>query len=138
VDPSLRVGVLQVVDVAGAGFASVGAGEAERFDFTETVVRYVAGGEAKAALVARYLDPSARLELVDGPLGADVAVGTGQDYAGVLATPRPPDPATTATTTASTVASSTTTTTSEGSSSSVTTSTTVVGFVPEVPPGVDC
>ena len=125
-------------ELAGAGFGSVGAGEAERFDFTETVVRYVAGGEAKAALVARYLDPSARLELVEGPLGADVAVVTGQDYAGVLATPRPPDPATTATTTASTVPSSTTTTTSDGSSSSSTTSTTVVGFVPEVPPGVDC
>ena len=125
-------------ELAGAGFGSVGAGEAERFDFTETVVRYVAGGEAKAALVARYLDPGARLELVEGPLGADVAVVTGQDYAGVLSTPRPPDPSTTATTTASTVPSSTTTTTSDGTSSSVTTSTTVVGFVPEVPPGVDC
>ena len=48
----------------------------------------------RPTLVARYLDPGARLELVEGPLGADVAVVTGQDYAGVLATPRPPDPST--------------------------------------------
>ena len=54
-------------DLAAVGFGAAGTGEAERFDVTETLVRYTAGGEAKADLVARYLDPSARLELVDGP-----------------------------------------------------------------------
>jgi polyisoprenyl-teichoic acid--peptidoglycan teichoic acid transferase len=120
-------------DLAGAGFGAVGVGEAERFDVTETIVRYTAGGEAKADLVARHLDPGARLELVDGPLEADVVVVTGTQYTGVRAVPRPPGPSTTTTTTMP--ASSNT---SEGATTSSTTSTTVVGFVPEVPEGVDC
>lgn len=119
--------------LAGVGFGMAGAGEAERFDVTETLVRYTAGGEAKADLVARHLDPSARLELVEGPLEADVVVVTGSLYAGVRPTPRPPGPSTTTTTQATT-----TTTTAPGGVTSSTTSTTVVGFVPEVPPGVDC
>jgi LCP family protein required for cell wall assembly len=123
-------------DLAGVGFGTAGTGEAERFDVTETLVRYTSGGEAKADLVARHLDPSARLELVEGPLEADVVVVTGSQYAGVRATPRPPGPSTTATT--APTPSTTTTTTSEGATTSSTTSTTVVGFVPEVPPGVDC
>jgi LCP family protein required for cell wall assembly len=120
-------------DLAAAGFGAAGTGEAERFDVTETLVRYTAGGEAKADLVARYLDPSARLELVEGPLEADVVVVTGSQYAGVRTTPRAPGPSTTATTT-----TTTSTTVPEGASTSSTTSTTVVGFVPEVPAGVDC
>ncbi|MEQ1786214.1 MAG: LCP family protein [Acidimicrobiales bacterium] len=118
-------------DLAAAGFGTAGAGEAERFDITTTLVRYTAGGEGKAALVARYLDPSPRLELVEGPLDADVVVVTGSRYEGVRATPRPPGPSTTSTT-----RPDTTTSTTLGASS--TTSTTAVGFVPEVPPGVDC
>jgi LCP family protein required for cell wall assembly len=118
---------------AAAGVGAAGTGEAERFDITETVVRYTAGGEAKADLVARYLDPSARLELVEGPLEADVVVVTGSEYAGVRATPRAPGPSTTTSTTGST-----STTVADGSTSASTTSTTVVGFVPEVPAGVDC
>lgn len=114
-------------DLGAVGFGSAGTGEAERFDVTETLVRHTAGGEAKADLVARYLDPSARLELVEGPLEADVVVVTGSEYAGVRPTPRPPGPSTTSTTEAAN--------TDTGPTSS---STTVVGFVPEVPPGVDC
>lgn len=119
--------------LSAAGFASAGTGEADRFDFARTVVRYVAGSEAKAELVARYLDPEAELLAVPGPLPAEVVVVTGLAHRGVLDTPRPPGPSTTApsTTTTSTVPSSTSTSTS-------TTSTTVVGFVPDVPPGVDC
>ena len=52
--------------LAAAGFGAAGTGEADRFDVTETLVRYTPGNEAKADLVARYLDPSARLELVEG------------------------------------------------------------------------
>jgi LCP family protein required for cell wall assembly len=113
-----------------AGFAMAGTGEAERFDFADTVVRYTAGNEAKADLVARYLDPAPVLELVEGPLDADVVVVTGLRQAGVLGQPRPPGPSTTAST------SSTVPTSSPPPSS--TTSTSVVGIVPEVPPGADC
>jgi LCP family protein required for cell wall assembly len=116
--------------LGAAGFASAGTGEAERFDFADTVVRYTAGGEAKADLVARHLDPPPVLELVEGPLAADVVVVTGARLAGVLAQPRPAGPTTTTTT-------SRTSTTTESATSS-TTSTSVIGMVPEVPPGVDC
>jgi LCP family protein required for cell wall assembly len=126
-----------VTDLAAVGFGSAGSGEAERFDVTQTLVRYTAGGEAQAELVARYLDPSAQLELVDGPLEADVVVVTGSQYTGVRTAPRPAGPSTTTTTTAP---ADTTVTTGQESTptSSSTTSTTAVGFVPEVPAGVDC
>jgi LCP family protein required for cell wall assembly len=119
--------------LVAAGFSSAGAGEADRFDATDTLVRYTVGNERKADLVARYLDPAARLELVEGPLDADVVVVTGATLSGVRSTPRPPAPSTTASTTTTTtvVTSSTAPTTS-------TTSTTVVGYVPATPPGVDC
>ena len=116
--------------LTAAGFGAAGTGEEERFDVTEPLVRYTSGSEAKADLVARYLDPSARLELVDGELGADVVVVTGSLLAGVRTEPRPPGPSTTATTTTST-------TVVDGTSTS-TTSTTVVGYVPRAPDGVDC
>jgi len=82
-------------------------------------------------LSGRQLLPALLGEEVDGE--ADVVVVTGSQYTGVRATPRPPGPSTTTTTAAPTA-----TTAPEAAASSSTTSTTVVGFVPEVPPGVDC
>jgi hypothetical protein len=120
-------------ELTAAGFGAAGTGEAERFDVTETLVRYTEGNEAKADLVARYLDPSARLELVEGTLDADVVVVTGTLLTGVRAEPRPAGPSTTATTTTLPTTSTTT-----ASSTSSTTSTTVVGYVPQTPEGVDC
>jgi polyisoprenyl-teichoic acid--peptidoglycan teichoic acid transferase len=118
--------------LSAAGFGAAGTGEAERFDVTQPHVRYTSGNEAKARLVARYLDPSAQLELVDGPLDADVVVVTGSLLGGVRAAPGPELPP-----------SSTTTTTIPASSTapppvSSTTPTTVVGYVPTAPEGVDC
>ncbi len=121
--------------LAAAGFGAAGTGEADHFDVTETLVRYTPGNEAKADLVARYLDPSARLELVEGTLDADVVVVTGTLLTGVRAEPRPPGPSTTASTTTTTAAASTSTTIAASTS---TTTTTVVGYVPEAPEGVDC
>ena len=121
--------------LAAAGFGAAGTGEADHFDVTETLVRYTPGNEAKADLVARYLDPSARLELVEGTLDADVVVVTGTLLTGVRGEPRPAGPSTTASTTTTTAATSTSTTTA---SSTSTTTTTVVGYVPETPEGVDC
>ena len=118
--------------LTAAGFSSAGTGEADRFDVTESIVRYTAGGEAKADLVARHLEPGARLELVEGPLDADVVVVTGTLLTGVRPNPRPPGPSTTASTTTTTVDPTST------SSPPSTTSTTVVGYVPQAPEGVDC
>jgi LCP family protein required for cell wall assembly len=120
--------------LTAVGFAAEGTAEADRFDYAATIVRYTAGGEAKAHLVARHLDPTPELEEVEGPLPADVVIITGHDLEGVRATARPPGPSTSAPPT--TAATSGTPPSSTGSTS--TTSTTVVGFVPEVPAGVGC
>jgi polyisoprenyl-teichoic acid--peptidoglycan teichoic acid transferase len=125
--------------LSAAGFGAAGTGEAERFDVTETIVRYTAGSEAKADLVARYLDPSARLELVDGRLDADVVVVTGSLLRGVRTEPRAASPSTMAsTTTTTTVGTSSTGSSTTSPSTTPTTSTTVVGYVPQAPEGVDC
>ena len=125
----------QISDGLGsAGFTTVGVGEAERFDFASTVVRYTAGSEAAADLVARHLDPGAVLELVEGPLGADVVVVTGLDLIGVREVPVPstaPPP-----TTVGPGPSTSAPTTSDDPQE--TTTTTVVGEVPTPPEGVSC
>ena len=122
--------------LTAAGFGAAGTGEAERFDLTRPVVRYTTGNEAKAELVARYLEPTGVLELVQGPLDADVVVVTGSLLTGVRAEPGGEQPSTTATTSTTIDAS-----TSVSSSTTVpppTTSTTVIGYVPGAPDGVDC
>lgn len=111
-----------------AGFTSAGTGEAESFDIARTVVRYPAGQQAAADLVARHLVAGAALEAVEGSVGADVVLVTGADFAGVRATPRP------ATVTTPPTGPSSTTTSTTGS----TTTTSVIGYVPEPPPGSGC
>jgi LCP family protein required for cell wall assembly len=136
---SVRVQVLNGSGVPGqageasdalvaAGFTSAGTGEAESFAFGRTVVRYTAGQGPAADLVARYLVGGADLQEVIGPIGADVVVVTGADFAGVLDTPAPSTSSTTQTTTAS---PSTTTL-------RPTTTTTVIGQVPAPPPDANC
>ncbi|MFL6205846.1 MAG: LCP family protein [Acidimicrobiales bacterium] len=119
--------------LSAAGFGAAGTGEAERFDVAEPVVRYTSGNEDKARLVARYLEPPAQLQLVEGPLDADVVVVTGTLLTGVRSELGPELPPTSASTT-----SSTTSTTTSPPDSSSTTSTTAIGYVPSAPEGVDC
>lgn len=114
--------------LTAAGFGSAGTGD-EAGGPTRTVVRFQAGQEAAADLVARYLEAGADLEVVPGPLQADVVVVTGLDYAGVRAVPAP---ATSSTTTTRPSGVTSTTTTLPGST------TTVIGEVPEPPAGTDC
>ncbi len=85
-------------DLSSVGFTVIGTGDAERFDFANTVVRYTPGNEASADLVRRYLVAGAQLEEV-ADLPAPVVVVTGLDYAGVNAEPAPSDSTTTTTTT---------------------------------------
>ncbi|MGQ0830296.1 MAG: LCP family protein [Microthrixaceae bacterium] len=117
--------------LSAAGFASAGTGEAERFDFTRTVIRYTSGQAMAADLVARYLDGDADLEEVSGAIGADVVVVTGSSLTGVRATPLPSTSSTTPPSTSTTIGAST-------SSTGSTTTTSVIGQVPEPPPGADC
>ena len=114
-------------ELTGLGFNVIGTGDAERFDFATTVVRYTAGNEAGADLLARHLAAGAQLEQVE-TLDAPVAIITGLDYAGVNPEPGP-----------SQLPSTTTTTAAPADPAASTTSTSVVGQVPgDPPPEVQC
>ncbi|MGH9084799.1 MAG: LCP family protein [Acidimicrobiales bacterium] len=117
--------------LAAAGFTAAGTGEAESFGFTRSIVRHTAGQAAAADLVARHLEGGAELEEVAGPIGADVVVVTGSDFAGVLAAPAP--------STSSTVPGPTAApTTLATSTTQPTTTSSVVGVAPQPPPGAGC
>ena len=118
--------------LAAAGFTTAGTGEAESFDVARTVVRYTTGQGAAADLVARYVEGGAALEEVEGPLGADVVLVTGDDFTGLRSSPAP---STSSTTTASTMPSSSTSTRPDGATTSTTQP---IGEVPQPPPDVDC
>ncbi len=113
--------------LAAAGFGAAGTGD-EGGAVAHTIVRYQAGQEAAAELVARYLDAAVEFQLVSEELPADVVVVSGFDYLGVRATPRPPSPST-----STSVGSAPTTPTTLP-----TTTTSVVGEVPDPPPEVNC
>jgi LCP family protein required for cell wall assembly len=88
------------LSAAGFGVAGVGNDSASN---EVTTVRYGSGQAAKAALVARYLEPEVQL-VEDTSLQVDVVVVTGATFAGIRSEPRPaeevPVPVAPATTTA--------------------------------------
>ena len=71
-----------------AGFSVVERGNADRFDVDRTVVRHTSAFEDEAELLARYLAPAPRVELVAEIDGADVELVVGSDYGEVLDSPR--------------------------------------------------
>jgi LCP family protein required for cell wall assembly len=77
-------------------FSLTAPGDATRT--SRTVIRYGAGQEAKAQLLARYLVSGADIQQYPGLEGVDVVLVTGRDFGGVLAAPRAPaaQPSTTA------------------------------------------
>jgi polyisoprenyl-teichoic acid--peptidoglycan teichoic acid transferase len=76
---------------ATLGFdTSAGTGDAERFDFGHTVVRYAPGHEAIARFVAAQVQGGADLQEVGSTYVADVIVVTGADYAGLTPELQPP------------------------------------------------
>jgi LCP family protein required for cell wall assembly len=108
-------------------------GDADRFDYSQTVVRYLPGNEAKAEQVASYLAATPVLEQTSFIVSADVVVVVGADWQGTRSAPGPtvPLPESSASTT------STTTTTAPPSTDNTTTSTTI-GVVPQTPQDVSC
>ena len=74
--------------LTAAGFGSAGTGEAER---STSPSRWCATRPATRSprTWSALAGSSARLELVDGPLGADVVVVTGSELTGVRTEPRP-------------------------------------------------
>ena len=115
-----RQGAEATAALAGVGFAATVAGDELGAGAEGTVVRYPAGKEAAADLVARWLAGGARLE--EAAAGTGIEVVTGTDWQGVLSEATP----STSTTTPTTLPDGTTTTSApESSSSSAQTTTTV-------------
>jgi LCP family protein required for cell wall assembly len=77
-------------DLEAVGFSTPpeATGDAERFDFARTVIRFEPGFEAQAGLVDRYLASPAELEQVDDLDAGPVVVVVGADWSGVLPQPR--------------------------------------------------
>lgn len=122
--------------MSGAGYNVTGQGDAERFDFAQTTVRYQAGQEAAADLVRRSVDGPVVLEQVETIDGADVVLVTGQDFVGIRAEPAPPDEQTPAPTEAP--AAPVPGVEGEGQVEGGTTTTIVGAVPPEAPPEVPC
>ncbi len=114
--------------LSAVGFVRAGSPRNDdRLGLARTEVRYRPGAEAAADLVARWLVAGASLLPLDVPLGADVVVVTGLDYAGVADQPAAP---TSSTAPPPVVAGEPDTAAS--------TTTTVIGEVPAAPEGVSC
>jgi LCP family protein required for cell wall assembly len=74
-------------ELTAVGFASSGAGDAERFDYDRTTVQYSPGQRDAAELVARWLVAGAELEPVSDAKGIVVIIG--RDWLGVRSQPAP-------------------------------------------------
>jgi LCP family protein required for cell wall assembly len=86
-------------DALGAvGFPTLTPGDASRTN--STVIRYGPGQEAKAGLLARYLEVDAALVSSPGLKGVDVELVTGTNFEGVRDQPRESAPSATTTTVA--------------------------------------
>jgi LCP family protein required for cell wall assembly len=110
--------------LANVGFVVTGTGDAESFGLPRTTVRYTAGNEAAADLVARWVDGGADLQQVDQVSDAQVAIVVGRDWHGLRSQAAPP------------TRQQTTTTAPPATGAPDTTSTTrqVIGEVPTAPP----
>jgi len=124
---SVRVRVLngsgassQATEVAAdlrlTGFTVTGTDNARGLGLARTTVRHAPGQRASAELLARHLVVEPLIEEDPTLLRAPVELVTGDDYAGLLAEPRPAGPASVG----PTVATSTTTVVEEGPADTVT------------------
>ena len=131
----------QATEVADADAAhgfdtSPGTGDAERFDFAHSVVRYAPGNEAIAQYVAAQIAGGADLQEVGSTYVADVIVVTGADYTGLVPELQPPPTPLDDGGGGGAVDQPSATTIPTDDSSATTT--TQLGVVPQAPPGEDC
>src|SRR5205823_7891495 len=59
----------------------------DRFDYPQTVIRYLPGGEAKAQQLASYLVAPPKIEVTNYIVSADVVLIVGADWQGTRSTP---------------------------------------------------
>ncbi len=136
--------------LAGAGFVvpAGNTGDADRFDYANTTVRFPEGAEADAVRVASHLGADPVVERVPSIAGGRVAVVIGADWPGVVIEPRtvapdlvPTTTTTTATTTTIPPTSATPATPADGEDPAAPSSLTTTaqrGEVPGAPAGVTC
>jgi polyisoprenyl-teichoic acid--peptidoglycan teichoic acid transferase len=74
--------------LSGAGFSVTGAGSADNFRYSTSVVQYAEGQQDKASLLAAYVVGGATVEADPSLHGSDVTLVTGSVYGGI-ATPPP-------------------------------------------------
>jgi hypothetical protein len=117
----------------GFTIAAGAVGDAERFDFHRSVIRFQPGFEEHARLLERYLVAGADLEQVDNQPAGPVVLVVGSDWAGVLEVPREPGLGGVIGESAAAPAQQPPAPATDPSSS-----TTVVGEVPQTPPDVEC
>ncbi len=70
-----------------AGFSPAGSGDADKFGYTKTEIRYNPAAQAKAALLARYLGGVGKLVADPTVRGTDVVLVVGSDWKGVMPPP---------------------------------------------------
>ena len=129
--PTPGLGTQAADGLAAAGF-SIPPGyvvNADRFDYPNTVVRYLPGDEAKALQVASRLNPTPIVEETNYIVNADIVVIVGADWQGVRSSP---DPAVSLPSTTSNTTTTTAPTTTVPSTS------TTIGVVPQTPEDVSC
>jgi LCP family protein required for cell wall assembly len=90
--PSLAEDAAEALRGLGFVVPPDGTGDAGSVDVAVTTIRYVEGGEARAALLAQALLADPVLEEVDELSGADVALVIGADWPGVGNALRSPTP----------------------------------------------
>jgi LCP family protein required for cell wall assembly len=113
-------------DFEELGVIVAGTGDADRFDYQRTLIRYTDGHQAEAEYVAQQIEGDVDLEPVEEIFGADVSVVLGAEFGGIVDEAQGTPPAPTA---------------DPGIDPGVTdttTSTTIQGEVPEAPPEVEC
>ena len=75
-----------------AGFSPAGSGDADRFGYARTEIRYGPAAQPKAALLARYLGGVGKLVADPGLRGADIVLVVGADWKGVTPPAAAPGP----------------------------------------------
>jgi hypothetical protein len=128
--PTAGLGNKAADDLRSVGFSVPPdyVGDADRFDYPRTVVRYLPGDEGKALQVASHLNTPPIVEETNYIVSADVVVVVGADWQGARSSPGATDSLPT-----DTDATSTTTTTA-----TVPSTTTTIGVVPQTPEDVSC
>jgi len=82
-------------DLQRPGFNVADKGDADNFRYTRNTIRYATGQQAKADLLARYLESGATVKEDPTLRTVDVTLAVGADYRGVRAEPAPADTAST-------------------------------------------